>query len=648
MGTCGACHRAGGAGASTRLLLSGEASADHAAVARLVVVRDPASSVLLLKASGQPHGGGAPWPAGSAAYGRVLAWVSKGARLDGESASESGAAAVTTAAPGVGTALGSTATGGAVLRKHAPDRPTGALIDAPVPLQGAPPSLVVPTPVSPAPSSSGSPPLTAGDTFLPVAPPATASIFAGTVHPLMMASCANCHRAGAPAAGTRLVLSGAVERDEATARALLDPSDAARSALVTKASGEMHGGGAVWPPGDPRQATLLAWAMQAMHTAAASADLPPAGSDVARPPARASAVAVGSSVAGAPVTPSPSSSRAAGGPAGRALPLGFFLNGRFDIDYERRQFTGNPFGSGGVNALRSYHHFLFLSHASADDACGVSLEVLTLQFWEVHCRLLDRARPVALVVAGGKLVVPFGADPLYHQSYGGLAGFDQRILPVLWAQEGVAGHLVYQRGSLVLSDDLFLVRGYRLSRPDGVLSLQNDFSPADDAKLGWGNRMGAAWMGISAWYSSYFNTLGFGRRLFMQAVDLTVSRQRQLPVVGHFSLGAGLLRADISGGDDGVGGVGRDYYHFGSYLQLRYHPTDWAFLQYRQGLRTFDNRRGVILDRSRLTSADGSTHSFGVVGRYGGLTGGIFYFLNMEKVDEVPDDLFRVSLTYDF
>ncbi|MEO8214774.1 MAG: hypothetical protein ABI560_16350, partial [Myxococcales bacterium] len=41
MGTCGICHRAGGAAASTRLILSGDPSTDHAAVARLVVVRDP-------------------------------------------------------------------------------------------------------------------------------------------------------------------------------------------------------------------------------------------------------------------------------------------------------------------------------------------------------------------------------------------------------------------------------------------------------------------------------------------------------------------------------------------------------------------------------------------------------------------------------
>ncbi len=330
--------------------------------------------------------------------------------------------------------------------------------------------------------------------------------------------------------------------------------------------------------------------------------------------------------------------------------MGFLLNGRFDLDYERRQFSGNPFGSEATNALRSYHHFLFLSRASNDDdPCGVSVEILTLQFWEANCRIVGHSHPVTLTLAGGKILVPFGADPLYHQTYGGLAGFDQRILPVIWAEEGVAAHLVHQHGDFVFSDDLFAVRGYVLGHADSVLNLQNDFSPVDDAKIGWGNRVGAAWRGVSAWYSTYFNPLGFGRHLFMQAVDFTIWRQRSIPVVGHFSFGAGLLRADVAGGDaDGVGGPGKDYYHFGSYLQLRYHPTDWLFLQYRQGLRTFNNRRGLIVDNSRLTNADGSTHNFGVVGRYRGLTAGIFYFINLEKVDEIPDDVFRVSIAYDF
>jgi hypothetical protein len=445
-----------------------------------------------------------------------------------------------------------------------------------------------------------------------------------------MAACGACHRAGGPAATTRLVLSGDERADLAAARALVDPRDPDQSLLVTKASGQMHGGGAVLPAGDPRARALVDWARAPVEPA------------VARAPA-----AVGAPLAPAAPPPVAAAPPPHGAPAGVRLPLDFMLDGRFDLDYERRQFSGDPFAAGSVNALRSYHHFLFLSR-DAGGPCGITLEVLTLLFFEGHCRLPRWFGPVEMVAAGGKIIVPFGADPLYHQSYGGLAGFDQTVLPPVWSVEGLAAHALYARGTLAITDDLYVVRGYGLARPDAVINLQNDVSPVDAARIALGNRVGAAFRGASGWYSAFINPLGFGRRLFMQAVDVTVWRPRQIPVLGHFSAGAGLLRADVSGGGPGVGGPGYDYYDFASYFQLRYHPTDWLFIQYRQGLRTFDNRRGVILDNWRLTVADGSTHNFGVVARMGGLTFGLYYFINLEKVDEVPNDLFRASLTYEF
>jgi hypothetical protein len=323
------------------------------------------------------------------------------------------------------------------------------------------------------------------------------------------------------------------------------------------------------------------------------------------------------------------------------------LNGRFSLDYERRQFTGDPFGDGSVNALRSYHHFLFLSRDTAGDPCGLTVEVLTLQFWEAHCRV-RLPPPVRLTVAGGKIVVPFGADPLYHQNYGGLGGFDQPVLPVIWAIEGAAAHLLVERRAFVVTDDVFVVRGYTLAHADSIINLQSGFSAEDSTHLGVGNRVGVAWMFVSAWYSAYYNPLPFGRRLFMQAVDLAIWRPRGVPVLGHFSLGAGFLRADVSGGGEGVGGVGLDYYDFADYLQLRYYPVDWLYIQYRSGIRTFNNRRGVVLDKTRLTNADASTHNFAVVARYRGLTAGLYYFINLEKVDELANDLLRLSVVYEF
>ena len=310
--------------------------------------------------------------------------------------------------------------------------------------------------------------------------------------------------------------------------------------------------------------------------------------------------------------------------AASALPLGLMLNGRFDLGVRAaRRSPAARSPTAPPNALRSYHHFLFLSRESADDPFGLSLEVLTLQFWEVHARWRAPRLPVHVLVSGGKIFVPFGADPLMHQSYGGLAGFDQQILPPVWAQEGGAVHLTFQRRALAITDDIYVVRGYALRQADGILNLQNDFSPADDVKLGWGNRLGAAYGPLSAWYSTYYNPLGFGRRLFMQAIDVMLWRMRRR--AGARALqrrGRRAARRRVGRRRQGVGGSGQDYYHFGSYFQLRYHPTDWLYVQYRQGLRTFNNRRGVLVDDTRLTSEDASTHNFGVVARHRGPDGG--------------------------
>lgn len=601
---CGSCHRPGAAAGATHLVLSGDAVADHATVVRMVDRSNPPASLLLRKAGGATlHAGGVPWPADGAAYARALAWIRDGARLDGEVA--------------------------------ASPAPTAA------PLSSTPATR--PRTVAPAPSVPVALPVASGDAVPAPAPtpePDVNNVAGSTapptaeLHGLLMTACASCHKAGGLAGLTRLVLNGDPTHDTAAARALVDLAAPERSPIVTKASGLMHGGGVVLPAADPRAQQLADWA-RSVATPAVTA-LPPGG---AGPPAPA--------VAPPPATPVSSASPHGGSSRAVRLPLDFALDGRFDLAYERRQFNGDPFGQGSAGALRSYHHFLFLSH-EVGEPCGLTAEVTSLLFWEAHCRLPRWFGPIQVTGAGGKIVVPFGADPLFHQSYGGLEGFDQVVLPVIWSIEGVAAHAVWPLGELAVTDDLYVVRGYALAHASTVLNLQNDFSPTDATRLGWGNRVGFSWRWVSAWYSSYFNTLGFDRHLFMQALDVTLWRPRGIPVAQHFSAGAGLLRADVSGGDAGVGGVGYDYYHFASYVQLRYHPTDWLYLQYRQGLRSFDNRRGLILDNARLTSADGSTHSFGAVARTGALTFGIYYFVNLEKVDEIRNDLLRTSLTYEF
>jgi hypothetical protein len=201
-----------------------------------------------------------------------------------------------------------------------------------------------------------------------------------------------------------------------------------------------------------------------------------------------------------------------------------------------------------VNALRSYHHFLFLSRDAAADPCGLSVEVLTLQFWEAHCRVKGLPPPLRLAIAGGKIVVPFGADPLFHQNYGGLGGFDQPVLPVIWAVEGAAAHLVFERRALVVTDDLFVVRGYALPHADSIINLQSGFSARTTPSSGFGNRIG---LSLDVRVGLVLGLLQLAR-----ASDGACSCRPSISPSGGRAAsrcsstsasGLGLLRADVSG-----------------------------------------------------------------------------------------------------
>ncbi|MBC8133283.1 MAG: hypothetical protein H7X95_09915, partial [Deltaproteobacteria bacterium] len=557
--TCKVCHVAGGPAAMTTFVLSGESATDHAAVMRVVDLRAPAASALLAKTSGQkPHAGGANWPSSGATYSRVLAWVQGGARLNG---AESTTAATSTAEPmpGVGRSRGS---------QTAPPAKPGSPAVAPRVVTGTvPPSPAIATSTIDtgegvlAPSLPEVAPAAEVAPSAVVAPAATTATpgtvdFATQVHPLLVRACATCHSPAGVAAPTRLNLSRDVDTDYAHVRALVDLKVPARSLLITKGSGESHAGGAGFVPGGADYALLVKWitAGAARRTAipvapsAAGVSAPVAAPTPAiesTPPAAASPPAY----AHPPGTFAGGAARSAARSA-LALPYGLALNGRFDLAYERRGFSGDPTDSTAVNALRSHHHFLFLSRQSADDPIGLAVEMISLQFWEAHYRWRSKHAPIQVVVAAGKIIVPFGAEPLMHQSYGGLAGFDQRILPAIWAQHGLVVRAVAHRGNVAITDDLFVVRGYGLRQGNAIINLQNDFSSESDTHLGWGNRLGAAWGPLSGWYSTYYNPLGFGRRLLMQAADVMLWRMRGVPVLGHFSFAAGLMRADVSGGDD--------------------------------------------------------------------------------------------------
>ncbi|NRD45559.1 hypothetical protein [Corallococcus exiguus] len=616
---CGSCHGPEGMASRSRWVLRGE-PADYEATLRFVQPATAAQSPLLKKGTGTTlHGGKKVFAVESAEYATILRWIEGGAP------------------PGKARGGTTTASPGAPHPSHDSVPAAAPPVSSPAPTA---PVTATPSVSNPAPSASASAGPPSGDA-------SAAPRFAPQVHEALLADCSSCHASDGMGGASRYVTHADPEQHLRSVEPLVVPGTAASSILYQRAKGDSHPGGAVWEPGSAQLSLLARWidagalGTNAPVTAnAAVATAPPAPGTAVAPPAPPS---------------NPANPHAPTGPHG-GVPLGTFpvlgslsLNGRFDLNYERVNYSDHPFKSEGESALRSYHHFLFLTRQSAEDPVTLTLEMLSLQFWEVGYRINGASWPVKVFAKGGKILVPFGADPLFHHSYGGLAGFDQRVIPVVFAREGLTVNVERRMGPLAFSGDAYVISGYRLKRADAVLNLQSDLAPLEDTRLGVGARLGGSWGPINVWYSPYFNSLGFGRRLFLQALDVAVWRPRGLPVLEHFSLGAGLLRADVSGGEaEGYGGPGADSYHFASYLQLRYHPTDWLYLQYRQGLRTFGNRRGLILDSNALTREDASGHNVGVVARWRGLSAGLFQFWNLEKTDETPDDFTRLVVAYEF
>lgn len=78
-GGCRGCHTAGGQAEGTTLLLTGMPEVDYAVVVPLIDTSAAAASRLLLKMTGNGHGGGRVYAVGTPSYQTVLLWIQQGA-----------------------------------------------------------------------------------------------------------------------------------------------------------------------------------------------------------------------------------------------------------------------------------------------------------------------------------------------------------------------------------------------------------------------------------------------------------------------------------------------------------------------------------------------------------------------------------------
>lgn len=325
---------------------------------------------------------------------------------------------------------------------------------------------------------------------------------------------------------------------------------------------------------------------------------------------------------------------------GVSLPFDLRLHGRFDVAYERHGYT-DAFWE-GKDAFRNFHRFLFVERRAKGDPFYFNAEVLGLSFYEIGASFHgERGDKWRLNLAAGKVLVPFGADPLFHHAYGGRVGQDQRVLPLVWGEFGLKASLDLDLQPWGLRVDAFAVRGYALRAADGILNLQSNLAPLDDLNFSGGGRVSVSYAGATLNYSVYGGTLDFGRSVFMQALDLTLWRL-DLPVLRDLAITAGVLRADVWGGDPDA------YYHFADYIQVRYYPLDNLYIQYRGGLDMRDNRKGVFADGTRLDKLDTSAHSLSVGWIYNDFSLVLQHLWQLELVDEQDDDFLRLTATYEF
>ena len=381
-------------------------------------------------------------------------------------------------------------------------------------------------------------------------------------------------------------------------------------------------GGAVLPAGDPRQAAIVAWIDGTRRRRRG------------RPRPRAAAATGAPSAAPAaacrwPPLPRRRLRRAAGRSRARRPGPRRFRSGSCSTAASTSTTSAGISPAirsrrTSVNALRSYHHFLFLSHDAAGDPCGLSVEILTLQFWEAHCRVPGLPAPLAADRGGRK-----DRRPVRRRS----ALSPELRRPGRLRSAGAAADLGdgrrgrpprSSRGASSCSPTISSsCAATRSPTPTRSSTCRATSRPTTTSSSAGGNRLGAAWRFVSAWYSAYFNPLGFGRRLFMQAFDLTIWRPRAHPGAAALQPRRGPAARRRLGRRPGRGRRRPRLLPLRRLPPASLLPDRLALPPVPHGAAHLQQPARRRLDNSRLTTPTARRTTSRVVARYRGLTAGI-------------------------
>lgn len=313
------------------------------------------------------------------------------------------------------------------------------------------------------------------------------------------------------------------------------------------------------------------------------------------------------------------------------------ISGRFDVVLE----VENPTKETDVQEarLRNYHKFLFLK-VKPNDQVSLEAEVLDLSYYEVQYEFAEGYR-----LKVGKIWVPFGATPFHHY-YGGAQGdpFDGLLLPNVWSEFGasVSGTIINE-GSVRAEADAYVIRGFEADSSEVLQftggGVDDRFAVGGRARLDVGNK-------LSLWGSVLYNRFGAGNygEVLLYGGDVLVDYGFiDVPALRDLRLRAAVARANVR--DDTVVDPSIDpnfwYFRYGDYAELTYRGIPYVHPRVRFG--------SIIDFDDLVTNRDTHTWDLALLSRVSrNLMLLAEYQFNLEEVNEIDNDLFRLQLVFEF
>lgn len=304
------------------------------------------------------------------------------------------------------------------------------------------------------------------------------------------------------------------------------------------------------------------------------------------------------------------------------------IMGRFDATYELTNPTSDD-KELRKGDFKSYHHHVFVK-ASPSKKVGLFAEVVENLFAEISYKPFSN-----LELKAGKILVPFG-DFSFHHYYAAVQGTPTSgiLIPNIWAEYGASATWeIGNVGPVSILSETYAVKGFFENNPQKVLQLNR---PALGNRIAIGERLSMRWNRILVSGSLYWDEWNAGNDLLLYGADVSLDYGLvKLPVLRDFRLKAGLARADVQNSETG------DYYKYGDYVEVTYGGIrEWL---------TPRLRYGTYIDDSRVLSVnDLHNWSAALLIPVDVLVVTAEYLWQMEEVNEVDNDLFRLMVAIDF